>query len=305
MLEFGPMDFQTRLANGVLGCILNSIFRANYSPGFMRRAFDLSSGVSTTKLKQKYPGVSFTAEDVDGIPTETVHPGGETQKKILFLHGGGYFMGSIHAYRRNALRIAYRCKAQVTLCEYRLAPEHPHPAALEDARKIYDHLLTRNGGRPFLVGGDSAGGGLTLALVLSLMKEGATLPSAVFCISPFADLTGTSAGYEINRDRDVWLTRKHVASWAPWYIGKNDVRDPLVSPYFGEYRGFPPLLMMVGDQEVLYTEAQGIADKARAAGGKVIFHPGRDMQHDWFLSLPGLPQSRAAMKALGQFVDQY
>ncbi len=298
------MTPKVKIANTALGLVFNTLFRTSYSPVFMRKAFDKMAGVSKRTLLRKYPGIKLTSGAVGNIATETIDPGIATQREILYVHGGGYFMGSIHSYRRNALRIAYRCRARVTLFNYRLAPEHPFPAALEDAKAVYLDLRKKNSGIPLFIGGDSAGGGLTLATVLSLRDENLPLPKAVFLISPWTDLTGSQPSVKSNAGRDVWLSKKHLEHWAPWYAGTQARCHPLVSPFFADFACFPPLLVQVGDQEVLFDEAKAIADKVILAGGKAVFDPGRDMQHDWFLSLPFLAESKRAMKSLADFIEK-
>lgn len=298
------MSLKNKLINAGLGAVLNVAFRPGYSPKFMRKNFDRLAGISAEKLKQKFPKIEILEESFDGTKTETIRPGVPTKKKILYLHGGGYFMGSLASYRRNALRIAYRCKAEVILVDYRLAPEFPFPTALDDVRYIYRTLLQRFSAEEMIVGGDSAGGGLALALIHSLKDENLALPSAVFCLSPCTDVTSSLPSYDENRRKDVWLSRKNVGNWMPWYCGKADPKNPYISPYFGDFKGFPPTMILVGDQEVLWSDGKLVVDKINEAGGKATLVAGIGMQHNWPFSLPFLEESRAAMDCLAEFVEK-
>ncbi len=293
----------TTIANQALGIVLRTAFSPNSSVSSMRKAFDFLTGASAEALRKKYPQVKIEPGKIAGISVETVHTPQSTGKTILYLHGGGYFMGGLHSYRRNALRLAYRCKARVIVAEYRLTPENPYPTALDDAIAVYRELIQTISPCDLIIAGDSAGGGLTLATLLRLRDEKAPLPAGAFVLSPFLDLNASFPSYDTRKTREVWLDRRHIAKWAPWYAGKTAPNHPYVSPVFGDYVGFPPVLVMTGEEEVLHDEAAEVVRKMEEAGVRVRFDVGPRMQHVWMFSLPFLQESKKAMKTIATFVE--
>ncbi len=291
-----------KASHAALAVAWKTAFRSSNSPASMRRYFDLISGASAEALTIKYPSAKFQSTSFGGVPAEIISTTAQPEKTILYLHGGGYFMGSITAYRRNAMRIAHRCGVRVVIPEYRLAPEHPYPAALMDAKNVYASLIDDQDPKQIIFGGDSAGGGLVLATLLALRDDGVPLPRSAFCISPWTDLESTGDSMETNKTNDVCLNRDRSLSWANFYVGTADIRNPYISPLHGNYAGLPPLLLMVGDHEVLLDDSVRVAKKAERAGVKVELHVAPLMQHVWFLTVPWLEQSRLSMKALGEFV---
>ena len=267
----------------------------------MRRLLDLVLGVSLNRLEDKY-AVVCEKVDLDGVPAEIISSRSSSARTLLYLHGGGYFMGSLLADRANAAKIAIHCDARVAIIDYRLAPENPYPAALEDAVRGYRELKRRDPGRKVIICGDSAGGGLALALGLYLRDHGLPAPAGIFCISPWTDLTGSGRSVYENRRRDVWLTKKHIDFWGPWYFGTQSPRLPYVSPVFGDFRGFSPLLLLVGDQEVLLDDARRVAESAKSVGVDVDLHLGSGMQHNWMLAMPFLGESKIAWTRISKFV---
>ena len=290
-----------RACNLVLGLAWKLAFRPGYDPHTMRRNFDLLGGSTVARLTRKFPNAKFDPLAIEGVQTEKIETVANPRCNILFLHGGGYFMGSILAYRGYAMRLAHHCKARVFLPEYRLAPEHPYPAALDDAKKIYQSLLSQHGPENLFLFGDSAGGGLALSLLLSLRDEKATLPAGAICLSPTTDLSGSSPSMETNAHRDLCISKRHLKKWMPWYIGGGNPKDPYISPAFGDFGGIPPLLLLVGSEEVLLDDSTRVARAAVAAGVAVTLHVGPQMQHDWCFAFPGLTESRTAFEHFHRF----
>lgn len=290
--------------NRVLGWVLNSCFRTSYRVPTMRRNFERLAGFPVATLKRRFPKAAVEEEVIDGTTTETIFVGQRPKRQILFLHGGGYFMGSISTYRRYALKLAFRCQAAVTQVDYRLAPEHPFPAALHDVERVYRKLLQTHAPSELIVAGDSAGGGLTLSLLAYLKKEKTALPAGAICISPWTDLSANLPSIQANHGKDVWLTKKHLDTFSVMYAPKEAHQNPLVSPLHADLSGFPPLLFLIGDQEVLLDDTLTVAEKARRAGVRVKTVVGKQMQHDWMISLPFLEQSKIAMKTIQAFVDE-
>ncbi len=270
----------------------------------MRKNFDFLAGASAVSLKKKFPKLSVEEISLSGTNAEVITATESPNKNILYLHGGGYFMGSIHSYRRNAMRLSYRCKARVFLLEYSLAPEHPFPTAVHEAQDAYIELLRRYPRNSMVIAGDSAGGGLALSVLLALKDRNQPMPSRAFCFSPWADMTCSGAALTANHNTDVWLNRKHLEKWAPIYGGGHETSDPHLSPVYGDFHGFPPLLLLAGDQEVLLDDSTRIVNAAVSQGVDARLLVGKQMQHVWPLSLPFLSESKVAMKAIADFVNE-
>jgi epsilon-lactone hydrolase len=221
---------------------------------------------------------------------------------VLYLHGGGFRMGSASAWRAYGSHLARICAARVLVVDYRLAPEHPFPAALDDALSAYRETLRQ--GVPessIVVAGDSAGGNLAAALVLAARAEGLPMPAGVVCCSPWVDLTNTAVSYATRRDADRLFSLESANEAAEGYVGDGDRRDPLVSPVFGDWRGAPPVLIQVGDAEVLLDDAEQLADAIRRAGGLVTHRVYPGMPHVWQLGYPAA-DAVGAVEEIAAFV---
>jgi len=277
----------------------------------LRRAYldeDLSVGKMRARMKWsnrfvKLPrGVDFKSIMATEVPTEWIVPrNASSQSVILYIHGGGFTIGWYNIERR---LVAYICQAAASrslAVDYRLAPEHPFPAALEDCLTVY-HWLLKNGTSPhdIVVAGASAGGNLTLAMLLSLRDAGDPLPAAAVCISPVTDLAGT--GESFLTKQDPALTTKFVLTMNRHYAGNHDVRLPLLSPHYGDLHGLPPLLVHVGEDEILLRDATRLADNARAAGVDVSLAVWPGMWHVWHLFAPSLPEAQRAVNEIGTFI---
>jgi acetyl esterase/lipase len=223
---------------------------------------------------------------------------------ILYLHGGAFFMGSSASYRNRAMRLSYRCAAEVFVPDYRLAPEHPYPAALDDALAAWSFVKGLRPQAPVLVAGDSAGGGLSLSLLVRVRDLGLASPAGAILLSPWTDLTVSGASVDRNRGKELWFTRKHLETWATYYVARADSRSPYVSPVFADLSGLPPLMILVGQHEVLLDDALRVRDSAATASVDARVLIGEGMQHDWPLTLPWLEESRLAWKEVRRFVDE-
>jgi epsilon-lactone hydrolase len=226
-------------------------------------------------------------------------------RRVLYLHGGGYVMGSPVHYREFLWRIARVTSARVVCPYYRLAPEHPFPAALDDAMRVYSWLLAQ-GTRPreLAIMGDSAGGGLALATLLRLRDEGLPLPAAAVALSPWTDLALTGASIAENAQRDLTLRPERAATYARHYLTDADPRHPYASPLYGDVRGLPPILIQVGSDEILRDDSVRMAEKLRAAGSAVEIQIGHRMHHVWQLYARVLPEGRAAIARIGAFLER-
>jgi monoterpene epsilon-lactone hydrolase len=222
---------------------------------------------------------------------------------VLYLHGGGYVIGSPRSHRHLAAAIAIAAGAPALLLDYRRAPECPFPAALEDAVAAYRWLLdTGFAARRLVIAGDSAGGGLTIATLLALRDAGVPLAAAGICISPWVDLTCSSGGYEAKAASDPIISVTAVGAMARSYLGDADAKGPLASPLYADLRGLPPLLIHVGSEEVLLDDAVSLAERAKAAGVDATLEVWDQMVHVWHWFLPMLDEAAAAIDRIGRFI---
>jgi acetyl esterase/lipase len=224
---------------------------------------------------------------------------------VLYLHGGGYCMGSLLSVRSLGANIALVAKAQVLDLDYRLAPEHPCPAAIDDALAAYDALLA-DGVAPerLAIGGDSAGVGLTVATLVAIRDSGRPLPAAGFGISPWLDMELTGDSLKTNADLDPMVGRALLERMAGWYAGDLPLDDPRLSPVRADLTGLPPLLLHAGDAEVLRDDVLRCAEVAKAAGVDVTCVTWPDMLHVWHMFAPRLPEANDALAEIGLWLEQ-
>ncbi len=222
---------------------------------------------------------------------------------ILYLHGGGYVFGSPSQYRDFIWRIASVASAQVLCLSYRLAPEHPFPAALDDAVGAYRWQIAQGAApKSIAVMGDSAGGGLAFSTLLRLRDDETPLPAAVVAISPWTDLAMTGDSLRVNAGRDPSLVPERAQCFARHYVGGADPRDPHVSPLYGDPAGLPPSLIHVGGDEILRDDSVRMAEKLRASGCSVELEIWPRMPHAWHLFARVLPEARLAIARIGEFL---
>src|SRR5581483_723286 len=226
-------------------------------------------------------GTAVETVDAGGVPAEwTVAPGVDTARVIVYLHGGGYAIGSLDTHRRLVSLVYGAANARVLNVDYRLAPEHPHPAAVDDACAAYRWVLA-NGTPPSAVAiaGDSAGGGLTLATLLALRDAGDPMPAAAVPLSPWADLELTGDSVRTCAETDLMCTVDGLKEMADWYASGRDLRHPYISPVYGDPAGLPPLYLLAGGAEILRDDAVRVAEAARARGVDVTLEVWDDMPH--------------------------
>lgn len=252
-------------------------------------------------------GYVYRLVELDACTVEYLTPeDAVTGRVILQLHGGGYIGPMKNIYRRFAVRyskISYG--ADVLSVDYRVAPEHPFPAALEDAAAGYRWLLEEKGYEPekIVIAGDSAGGGLALSLVLYLKDQGLPLPGGIITMSPWADVTLSGESYESKYEIDpLFGNSRENMLYQCSYIGDADPKNPYLSPLFGDFSGFPPILMQVGEYEVLLSDTLRVSDKAKKAGVKVRTSVYAGMFHAFQMGLDLIPESREAWEEIGEFL---
>lgn len=234
------------------------------------------------------------------------HRRGGPAKGILFLHGGGYVSGSLQSHRHMVAQTGREARARTLALEYRLAPEHPFPAAVEDAVAGYGYLLSRGYfAKDIAVSGDSAGGGLTVALLVSLRDSGVPLPACAWCISPWVDLQGTGASMTAKAAVDPMVQQSYLAELAVAYLGGADPRTSLAAPLYADLRGLPPMLIQVGSAETLLDDAVRLAGAAGAADIRVRLEVWPDMIHVWQLFYQHVAAGRRALAEAGAFIRSH
>lgn len=243
------------------------------------------------------PGVTVESVDADGVPAAWMTPADPAAGTVLWLHGGGYNIGSITSHTPAASHLAAHLGRRVLVIDYRLAPEHPFPAALDDAATAWGWLAGQADGDPLpALIGDSAGGGLALALAGQLRDAGGPVPPAVAVLCPWVDLTGTDGVTAEQVAADVLLTPDLLAMWAAAYAGADTPLDhPGLSPLFADLAGLPPLLIAAGGRDILCDSAHRLAEKARSAGVDVDLRVDDDMIHAWQLFAGAFPEASESL----------
>ncbi len=246
-------------------------------------------------------GVTFTPATVGGVAGEWVEGGKPSSATLLYLHGGGYFACSPRTHR--PITAAYALGGfRVFVPDYRLAPEHPFPAAVDDAVAVWDGLAdARHAAGNTVVSGDSAGGGLCLALMLTLRDRNTGLPAAAALFSPWTDLAGTGESIVTNARRDAMFWAPGLAAGAAFYHGAESPKHPLVSPLYADLAGLPPLLIHVGEREILRDDSVRLADRARASGVEVDLRVWPVVAHVWQLA-QFVPEARQSISLAASFL---
>jgi monoterpene epsilon-lactone hydrolase len=253
------------------------------------------------------PDIKREPANADGVPGEWITaPNSTDQTTFLYLHGGGYSIGSLNTHADMVSRIARASNARAFSVDYRLAPENPFPAAVEDATTTYRWLL-KQGVRPetIVIAGDSAGGGLAGATLLALKKSGDPLPGAAVMLSPWTDLAATGETMKTRAEADPMIVVDPLNGMAKLYAGSASLTDPLVSPLYGDYSGLPPMLIQVGDCEVLLDDSRRYAERAKAAGVDVTIEVWDEMIHVFQVFAPMLPEGQQAIDKIGEWVKQH
>ncbi|MCK9518081.1 MAG: alpha/beta hydrolase [Dehalococcoidia bacterium] len=252
------------------------------------------------------PDVKVEPAEVEGVPAEWVRaPGATAGTALLYLHGGGYVMGSCATHRDLAARISRAAGGPVLLLDYRLAPEHPFPAAVDDATAAYRWLVAQGFAPAKLaIAGDSAGGGLAAATLLALRDASDPLPAAGVLISPWTDLANTGRSLHTRADLDPMVAKEGLADLAGVYLNGTDPQHPYASPLYDDLSGLPPLLVQVGTAEALFDDGARFAGRACEAGVTVTFEPWEEMIHVWHAFAPILPEGQAAIDRLGAFLRE-
>ncbi len=248
--------------------------------------------------------VSYRGVDVDGIPAQWIEPEGSAPDQVLlYLHGGGYKTCSVNSHRKLVGHIARAAGCRGLAIDYRLAPEHPHPAQVEDACHTYEWLLERGIDSTLIaVAGDSAGGGLVMLTLLRLKTQGRPLPVAAAMLSPWIDLESSGESIISRADKDLLITAEAGKEAAADFLQGQDPRDPAASPLHADLSDLPPIAIQVGDHEVLLDDSTRLAERIKRAGGEVTIDIYPEMQHVFQVCAGNVPEADDAINRLGAWL---
>jgi acetyl esterase/lipase len=273
--------------------------------------FDLAAArasmAAMTANPQLPDGVDFEKTTAGGVPAEWVTlPGTDATKTVLYLHGGGYVLGSIDTHRGLASRIAEAAGTRALIIDYRLGPETTFPGAVEDATAAYGFLLEQGvAPEQIAIGGDSAGGGLTFAALVRLKDQGKPLPGAAFALSPWVDLEGLGDSMETRAEADPMVKKEGLVRMGKLYLGDADPKTPLAAPLYADLSGLPPMLIQVGTAETLLDDSLRIVERLRTAGVAVELEQYEDLIHVFQAFAPIVPESLEAIQKIGAFVKSH
>ena len=250
------------------------------------------------------PDAKCEQVDAGGVPAEWVAaPGYDPGRAVLYLHGGGYAIGSINTHRRLAYDISAASGARILVIDYRLAPEHPFPAAVDDAAKAWRWLLQQGlATNRIAIAGDSAGGGLTVATLVNLRDQKLGLPACAVAISPWVDLEGLGNSITARSAQDPMVQKEGLLWMARMYLGGKDARTPLAAPLHADLKGLPPILVQVGTAETLLDDATRIAEKLHTAGVEVQLAIWPNMLHVFPMFAPILSEGRGGCLEIANFI---
>ncbi len=255
--------------------------------------------------KRTPPDISLTEVDEEGARGEWVTPDGYADAPtILYFHGGGYVGGSAKTYRYTTFHLARLARARVFAAEYRLAPEHVFPCAVDDALAAYRYVTREVGAGKVVFVGDSAGGGLLLATMLAARAAGMALPSAGVCFSPFTDLAATGGSLDANERSCAMFYADTIRLAAPIYLGRADARNPLASPLYADLTGLPPLQIFASTTETLLDDSLRLVERAIRDGVRVNLRLWRNLPHVWPVFPEFLPEARAALRLAVEFIEK-
>jgi epsilon-lactone hydrolase len=252
------------------------------------------------------PDLKQEKVNAGGVPATWVcAPNAANDKVVLYLHGGGYVIGSVNTHRDLMARISRASGFRVLGLDYRLAPEHPFPAAVDDALAAYRWLLAQ-GIQPskIAVAGDSAGGGLTAATLVAIRDAKLAMPAAGVLLSPWTDMEGLGDSMTTKASLDPVVQKDALVGMAGAYLGGKDPRSPLAAPIYADLKGLPPLLIQVGEAETLYDDSTRLAARAREAGVKVTLEPWPEMIHVWQMFAAFLPEGQQAIDVIGRYLRE-
>ncbi|MDJ0793231.1 MAG: alpha/beta hydrolase [Woeseiaceae bacterium] len=293
-------SLRARLIRSLTSRYIRKIDLANADVGKMRKRLDQIGSLGRVGAR-----VAIQQDKLYGLKVEWYRPQNARSGKILlYLHGGAFVLGSCDSHRKLVTQIARAGLIDAVLPEYRLAPEHPYPAGLQDCIGVYRALLDY-GYNPenIVVAGDSAGGGLTMSLMLELRHTGVPLPGAAVLLSPFLDLTASGESVTTRVEQEPWFNPNDIHTVIKHYCPDEDLENPLLSPVFANVAGLPPTLVQVGDDEILLSDSARIAEKMTEVGVDVELQVFPEMWHVFQLFVGKMPESRVAIDKIGEFIE--
>jgi len=285
------------------------ILKENRKREIKKRVEDGRSGLEElSRLAPLFKDAKLENVVAGGVPAAwMITPEVVKDRAILYLHGGGYVQGSITSHQDLTQRISQTSKTRVLILDYRLAPEHPFPAALEDSISAYEWLINSEGYNPknLIIAGDSAGGGLTLATLVKLRDQGIPLPAAAVCLSPWTDLALTGESMKLKLHEDPFVSPDGLMFDAVLYLGKTDPKNPYASPLYADFNGLPPLCIQVGSAEILLDDATRLAKRAKEAGVEVQLDIWEDMIHVFQAFAVMAPEGTDGIDKIGEFIKKF
>ncbi|MEV0685272.1 alpha/beta hydrolase [Nocardia sp. NPDC050378] len=249
------------------------------------------------------PGVAVDRVRLGSVVAYHLQPSSALRRSVLYFHGGGYRMGTAESFVGYCSRLARELSSHLFVVDYRLAPEHPFPAAFDDALEAYIAVVNKQTS-PVLVAGDSAGGGLAAALMLEVSRRGLPRPAAGILLCPWVDMRIRADSYQTCASTDLLWSAEAAGDAADMYLAGHDASDPRVSPALGNWTNQPPLLVQASGAEVLRDDARAIASSAAAAGVLVTYREFDDVPHVWHYGYATDAAAEAAIELIGQFVER-
>lgn len=300
--------------NSLKSKIFNTILRNRhiFKLKFKKPVFDFNTSIEkfrkdceegANRFGKVPDGVKVVKETIAGINAEWLIPDeSKPEKIIMYVHGGGYVSGSCNDHRGFVSKFAKQCGVTNLTYEYRLAPEYPFPYALNDSVDVYKELISKYDPKNIIIAGESAGGGLTLAILLALKEQNITLPKGAVSISPWTDLKCSGESYKTKNK----VSLAPLNSWtvfSKYYVGDNDPENPLISPLYGNLSGLPPIYINAGTDDELYDDGKNFYLKAKDEGVNITFKSGERMVHCYPLLSPMFPEATEAMNEIIDFIN--
>lgn len=298
------VSLRARLLRQATRFLLHPVLSGSLSPEQQRKRLTFI----TRMMKYLAPrGTLATQQTLGGVPMEWVeNVNSGVQGYMLYLHGGAYVIGSPQSHRNLTAHLAKHCALRVAAIDYRLAPEHAFPAAVDDALAAYRGMLEMGiEAQDIVIAGDSAGGGLALACALAVREAGLPLPAALVCLSPWTDLTNVSESMRSNAATEVMLSLNGIQNYTQQYLQGADPRTPFASPLHANLAGLPPTLIQVADIEVLYNDATRYAEASKKAGVETVLQVSPNLWHVWQLYAGQMPEADDAIWRIAHFVSTY
>ena len=290
---------RARLLRSATSYYIKRLDVAHADIGKVRKRLDFFGRLFLKARRVRVEKTTIAGLDAEWHKPKNARPG----KIMLYIHGGAFVLGSCKSHRRLVTHLARAGAIEAVVPEYRLAPENPFPAGLDDVVEAYRALLKKGyDARDIVVSGDSAGGGLSVSMMLALKAAGDPLPGAAVLLSPFLDVTASGESMKTRVDKDPWFDPQEIAVVVRYYCSGEDLNNPLLSPVFADVTGLPPTLIHVGDDEILLSDSTRLADKLRAARIPVNVEVFAEMWHVFHLFIGKMPEARAAIDKIGAYL---